>query len=457
VVAIEQAISDACAALSQRCGGISRWVVAYSGGWDSTALLESLARTRRADSPTLSAIHINHALQAQSAEWAEHCRTYCHERGIELEVITLTEKPCAGESIEAWAREQRYAAFARRLSASDLLLTAHHCDDQAETFLLNALRGAGPDGLQAIAPLRALGNGWLGRPCLELLGDDLRRYCADAGIVALEDPSNESSAFDRNYLRRRVLPVLRERWPSATTTLSRAAHLQRAAVESLAEGARDYLDNTGYQHSNKLARTVLEPLTPQWQAHCLRLWITTRGHRVPSAAQMAEILGSLLEARTDRQPVVEWGTSGLRRYRDYLYLYSTEPLLQGFAPTRWDFATPLDLPGGRLIATPSVGEGLSVAAVAGTITTVRARLGGERCRPLGRAHSQSLKRLLQEAGIPPWQRVQLPLVYVGEALAAVGDLWVCDEYAAGAEQAGWKLQWQWACDDEVGEPPTFNE
>ncbi|MSR13503.1 MAG: tRNA lysidine(34) synthetase TilS [Gammaproteobacteria bacterium] len=440
-VAVEQKIAATSAALAATCVGISRWTVAYSGGWDSTALLVALARTRGPSSPNLRALHVDHGLHAHSQQWADHCHKRCLALGIEFEILKLVSPPPPGESVEAWAREQRYAALARRTTARDLILTAHHRDDQAETFLLNALRGAGPDGLQGIAALRVLGEGWLGRPCLDLSGTELRQYCAGVGVSGVDDPGNQVLNYDRNFLRHHVLPILYKRWPSAASTLSRVASLQRVAAENLAERAGCILSATLYRTSDHLDLAVFAPLSPEWQALCLRQWILSRGHRAPSSAQLDVMLRTVLGSRRDRLPVVEWGRSGLRRHRGCLYLYQVSPKARAFTPITWDLAGALSLPGGYLSASLVAGCGIRVDSLESNEVVVRARVGGERCRPVGSAHSQTLKRLLQTQQIPPWERAQLPLIYVGDTLAAVADLWVCAEYAAGADEQGWKLQW----------------
>lgn len=441
-VAFEQRLRTACVALAERCAPIRRLIVAYSGGCDSTALLHALTRSQHPNPVQLCAIHVNHQLQPHSAEWAEHCRVQCRGLGIACEIVTIASRPQPGESVEAWARTARYAALALQIAPTDLLLTAHHRDDQAETLLLNALRGAGPDGLQGIAPLRRLGVGWLGRPCLEFGGEELRSYATAQRLEWIEDPTNQAPSFDRNYLRREVVPVLQARWPSMTTTLARAASLQRTAASALYQQAETYLAHSTFRSADSLHLDVLGNLPHEWQAVCLRHWIAARGHPRPTAAQLERILSCVLGARRDREPAVEWKRSGIRRYGDTLYLYAALAKPPRNDPVAWDLTAPLNLPGGVLTATREVDTGIRSAQVAAGSVTVCFRHGGERCRPAGRAHSQTLKRLLQERRIPPWQRANLPMVYVGEALAAVADLWVCAEFMAKPGEIGWVMTWK---------------
>ncbi len=439
-VAFEQKLLAACTALARSCGEITRWTVAFSGGWDSSALLHGLLRTQAEGAPTLRAIHVDHGLHPESQRWAEQCRAMCEVHGVEFQLQTLTALPSRGESVEAWAREQRYSALAGQLLATEILFTAHHRDDQAETFLLNALRGAGPEGLRGIAQKRRLGAGWLGRPCLPFAGEELRRYSRALGLACLEDPSNLSASFDRNYLRHQVFPLINARWPGAGRAMVRAATLQHTAAEALGARADQYLAETPFQTSDALEIVTFTSLPATWQGLCLRRWITARGHSAPTAAQLERVIQCVLGARDDRNPRVEWQRSGIRRYRNELFLYHRRADVVRDDSMPWDLATPLVLPGGVLSAVAQQG-GIRAAALVNEQITVRPRRGGERCRPAGRTHSQTLKRLLQERHIPPWQRAALPLVYVGDELAAVGDLWVCADFAARPEEAGWALVW----------------
>jgi tRNA(Ile)-lysidine synthase len=441
-VVFERKLVAACAALTQRCNDIRRLVVAYSGGWDSSALLYGLARSRDPESLTLNAIHVDHGLHARSSSWADYCRVQCDSLRIPLQVIKLTTHANPGESVEAWARDARYTALREAVGENDLVLTAHHRDDQAETFLFNALRGAGPDGLQGIAPLRPLGRAWLGRPCLSFPGAELRSYSESLGLSCIEDPSNDDPRLDRNYLRQMVMPLIKARWPSAATTLARAAALQRTAATTLDAQAEAYLRDTGYHNSDSLPLDAISRLADDWQAICLRHWIAMRGYPTPTFAHLERMLNCVVAARGDSLPKVEWHRSGIRRYRDRLYLYPvSHDKDQSSVPVPWDFRTPLALPSGVLSASHVIGAGIRAVAGVEQAVSIRARRGGERCRPVGRAHSQTLKRLFQERQIPPWDRVNLPLVYVGESLAAVGDLWVCAEFAAGIAEPGWRLRW----------------
>lgn len=212
--------------------GAPRWWLAYSGGLDSTVLLQLLARARaaRPGFPPLVALHVNHGLHPDAPRWQHHCEARCRALGIDFDCEAVVVEP-AGEGLEAAARRARHAVFESRLGAGDILFTAHHLDDQVETLFLRLLRGAGVDGLGAMAESRPLGAGRLVRPLLDVprgvLADCARQWALDY----IDDPSNEDTRLDRNYLRRRVLPLIAERWPGYRGTVGRAAdHLRETAA-----------------------------------------------------------------------------------------------------------------------------------------------------------------------------------------------------------------------------------
>jgi tRNA(Ile)-lysidine synthase len=436
----EAIILAACGALITQLGGVTRIVVALSGGRDSTVLLHALASRRAELGVPLSALHVDHALQAASATWAAHCARACAALEVPLHTDKLTASPPTGASVEAWAREARYALFTHRLVAGDLLLTAHHEDDQAETFLLNALRGSGPAGLRGIAVLRPLGEGWLGRPMLSLPASGIANYAAQRALSWIEDPMNAAVNLERAFLRQRVLPVLREHWPAAGRTLARSAALQRAAVGASEALADRILDAAPSPQVTTLALATLTDLTTDLQASVLRRWIARAGFPVPDAVHVERILTCVIAARDDRMPEVSWKRVSVRRYAGTLYLLRAPAAVATAVQRIWHPPSALRLPGGVLTAVATYGDGLR-ADVAKAGLEVRLRRGGERCRLAGRTHHTSLKQLLQAYRVPPWQRPLLPLLYVEDELAAVADLLICAEFVATRDQPSWRLRW----------------
>lgn len=403
-----------------------RYWLAYSGGVDSTVLLDLLAAIQPQLSGQLSAqliaIHINHGLQPNAASWAEHCVAQCQQRGIECVVEKVTVS--AGKlGLEAAAREARYAAFAAHLQAGDVLLTAHHQDDQAETVLLRLLRGAGVTGLAAMRTTTPFAKGQLVRPLLGTKKTALLAYAQQHALAWVEDESNADSAHARNFVRHQILPALQQHWPAAPERLVETAQYCAEADELLAELAQLDIQAAATAQAHILQLPVIAALSATRRKNALRHWLKSLALPVPPAVKWPELARTLLAAAEDRNPVIEWPGASFRRYRHQLYALpalSTEP---GRWQAGWDGQEHLALPDGY-------GTLALVSAQPGLELIVKFREGGERFKPQGSAHHRSLKTFLQEQDVPPWQRTRLPLVFCGEQLVAVADRWHSAELAA---------------------------
>ena len=395
-------------------------VVGYSGGADSSVLLHALAHNASARERGLSAVHIDHGLHADSAAWSEHCRRTASALAVPLDVVRVEVMRDRGSGLEDAARRQRMAAFERRLRLGEILALAHHRDDQAETVLLKLLRGAGPEGLGGMRALREFGAGFLWRPLLDLPRSALLREALDRGVEWLDDPSNADTALRRNFLRAEILPRLRTRWPDADAALAHSAAWARNAAE--------FVDTEAHK---ALARIQgVDPATLAWQHWLalpdalrdpvLRLWLRGLGLDEPAHFHVTELERQLREADEDRLPCIRFGGTELRRYRDLIYaMRPLRPVPNGWQAD-WDASGVLHLPAGGTLQAPP-GSRLDRPLV------VRYRRGGERLKPRGSAHTRELRLLLQEAGIPPWLRDRIPLVFHGDELLAVGDLLLSDE------------------------------
>ena len=432
---------DPCSLLN-RYPHLHRLIVGYSGGMDSHVLLHQLVtqRTRR-PAQHLEALYIDHGLQAASTRWGEHCATVCRELHVPFRVVRVNAQPLDGESPEAAARHARYAAFAAELDADSALLTAHHRDDQAETLLLQLLRGAGPHGLAAMPAVARLGTGWLLRPLLETDRAALLAYAHRHCLHWVEDATNARLDFDRNYLRCRIMPLLRERWPATTRTLARSAYWCAETAHWLDAEADADLTRIAVIHGDRLPVSAIAELSEPRQRNLLRRWLRRLQLPVPDARQVRHIIHDLLTAGPDRQPCVCWPGGQVRRYR--ATLYAMPPLARHDPDQCWVWRPEaegwpaLKMPGiGELRLQTTVGGGLSAAALTGAALTVRFRQGGERFRLAGRGHRQELKKLLQEAGIPPWCRDRLPLLYQDDELLAVVGLGVAAGWAAASGEPG---------------------
>ncbi|MFT5576898.1 MAG: tRNA(Ile)-lysidine synthase [Bermanella sp.] len=406
-----------------------RWVVALSGGLDSTVLLHALAAME--SRPALCALHIHHGLQGQAEQWLQHCESLCGDLDILFSALRVTVN--AGAGPEAAAREARYQAFSGFLQTGDVLMQGHHLDDQVETLFLRLLRGTGIDGMQGIPPYRRLAEAELLRPLLSLPRSALEAYANANQLHWIEDPSNADERFDRNYLRQRVLPLIGERWPAYRDTVGRFSRLagQANTVSQDHKGAISHSSESLYA---RLDLVLLRAMANADRNATIRHWLS-QYELCPSEAQLEAIHAGLVFSSGDAEPLFELGSVQLRRFREQLYITKLADVDASFERC-WDFGQPLLIPGaGCLRAEISEQGGLVVDKV-----VVRLRQGGERCRPAGRGHSQTLKKLLQEYEVPPWLRDRLPLLYTetGE-LAAVADLWICEGFTG---PGGRHLHWQ---------------
>jgi tRNA(Ile)-lysidine synthase len=377
---------------------------------------------------------------------------------VPYRVLDVNAQPAPGESPEAAARAARYRALAEAVPAGGVLLTAHHRDDQTETLLLQLIRGAGPKGLAAMPAARnlawveqseprvalALNPGCpvrLLRPLLECSRDDLHAYAQAHDMVWIDDPSNARTDYDRNYLRHEILPRLRVRWPSLSATLARAARHQAEAAALLEDLAALDMQTTAGEWPASLSVSALLHLSDARRANLLRHWLRRQGIPTPGSAVLARIDADVLRATPDAEPVLDWPGARLRRYRDALML---DDLHEESEPTRcleWDMAEPLVLPGGVLRAEPAPGTGVARRHLADGHCQVRFRQGGERLQPTGRREHHTLKHLFQDAGVPPWERARVPLIYRGDTLMAVAGYWVCEGFQAATDEPGVRFLW----------------
>ncbi len=420
-----------------------QYVIAYSGGLDSHVLLHLMATLRNQGSIPCQAIHIQHGLQTDAADWATHSQVVCQALAVPLQVAHLQLQPEPGASLEAQAREARYAALHRLAPPKSMLLTAHHADDQAETVLLQLMRGAGIQGLAAMPDCRPAPCGWHARPCLGVSRQAMQAYAEQHKLSWIEDPSNQDTDFDRNYVRQQVMPVIRARWPAASRTITRSAnHLATTLPIIQAQTERDLADSLNT--AGRLQVTALLALPLVRCQHVVRAWVRQAGHPVPNQAQLAEITDKVLHAAPDAQPMVGWQHSLLRRYREQLWL-QTRPVPPAPAPDTqlaWPAgSTDITLPCGTLQRIPAT-EGIPDRYWQQGLMSVRWRTPGVRCQPKGRQGSRTFKQLCQTYAVPPWQRAYLPLLYANEQLIAVADLCVAEGITLLPDDTFSQIRWR---------------
>lgn len=447
----------------------ARLWIAYSGGCDSHVLLHACVALRATLEFTLSAIHIDHGLHPDAGTWARHCRAVCDQLDVEYHERKVQIDRAPGESLEALARTARQRVFADCLGPGDWLATAQHRDDQAETLLLALLRGSGVHGLAAMPARAPLGAGVLIRPLLGCAQADLRAYAEQHRLRWIEDPSNEDLGFDRNLLRHRIMPVLRQRWPSAATTIARSASHCAEAAALIDTMADERLPTVAGSRPGTLSAARLSALAPERARALLRRWLAQHGVRPPAATRLETILSDVLSARADASPLVAWEGCELRRYRDDLFALAPLPS-RPEGELRWDGRKPLRLPQG--LGTLSLEVDDAGRAVLSQWQPMRVCFGssgvfglpgvfgspGLRCRRLNRP-SRSLKHLFQQAGIPSWLRPYMPLLLdaQGELLAVAG---VAGCGSAHPHPHLWqRLRWEghpWTSFDCLSEPLEIN-
>lgn len=428
---------DAVTRLTDLTGVRPRVAIAFSGGVDSTALAFALVQARRKFAQ-LRLLHVDHGLQSASAGWSRHCARLAREWRVAFVGLRAEIKRQRGDSPEASARDARYALLAQAMEPGEVLVTAQHRDDQAETLLLQLFRGAGVAGLAAMPPIATFGPGRIARPLLDVTRAQILEYARSHDLRWVEDPTNEQTAFGRNFLRHRVMPAIRERWPGVDLALARSAgHMADAQKLLDAQALSDLAlaaDGAG------LRVAALRALPAARRRNVVRAFVARAGLATPQANWLREIVGPMLAARADAQPEVQL-PGGLMRRRGGRLELEVNPEVRAYSSNeivskswRWQKD--------RVLLVNEAGDSLTLADdAAGDIDldklpaelTLRARRGGEQLRPGSRARTQALKSLLQAAKIPVEERARLPLLFAGENLLCASDRWIDASIAANVK------------------------
>lgn len=417
--------------------------IAYSGGLDSHVLLHVLASIQNKIKPELIAVHINHGISNDADLWVKHCQRICEDLVIEFQTFSVDLSLKSDKGTEAFAREKRYEVLGNLINSHNLLLTAHHMDDQVETILLQLMRGSGPDGLVGMPQAREFSKGILLRPLLDYSREEIRDYALSESLSWVEDESNKSNKYDRNFLRNRIIPELITRWPGALKTIQRAARHQAEARSLINEISRSDLDVVCESKYTKVDISVFNNLSGIRKKNVLRAWIKKNKLAMPDAQIIEKIIAEVIHANTDRNPCVKWKGGEIRRYRGYLYIMKLLPAHDVELSKRWNLDESLKLTSGYLKAVSGKGSGIKKDMLSNDIVEIRYRQGGEQIRPSGRVETHELKKLFQTQGILPWLRDRIPLIYHENELIAVADLWVESKYAATEDEAAWQIIWQW--------------
>lgn len=450
-------------------------LIGLSGGVDSVVLLHLLHELAPRFSWRLSALHVHHGLSPNAGAWADFCAALCARHQIPLHIEHVDIAALRGHGIEAAARKLRHAAFAGQ--ECDFVALAHHADDQAETLLLQLLRGAGVRGAAAMpvlslskwpvlslkepmairpdcqeTPAKSLvmskramlagraGSAGLLRPLLHCTRLEIMAYAAGYGLQWIDDESNADDSYPRNFLRHRILPLLEQRFPAYRDTLVRSARHFAEASNLLDELAQQ--DGAQAMQGETLAVTALQALSQPRAKNLLRYFLHERGTPMPQAVQLDDMLLQLCSARSDMVLCITFGGWQVRRYQGRIHVL---PVLGGFDPglvLSWHGEGELVWPAmnTQLRFDRSHGAGVSLAKLQRAPVTLRLRKGGESLRPQPKAATRTLKNLLQELHVPPWQRDRLPLLYSGDVLVCVPGVAVAAEYRADGQEAAVRVE-----------------
>lgn len=410
--------------------GARVWL-AFSGGLDSTALLHLL---HAQGVQGLHALHVHHGLQDTADAWARQCQAQCRKLKIPCEVLRVSIDPADPAGPEGAARTARYKALRSKIRDGDVLVTAHHRDDQAETVMLRLLRGAGVAGLAAMRPLTPLAAGVLWRPLLQTPRAEILAYATRKKLKWIEDPHNQAPRYARSFLRKEVMPRLRKHWSQADLSLARAAEHCAEAASLLDELAMQDLDTV--QSGETLSVAALQALRPPRRRNALRYWLAARGFDAPSTAMLQRLEREVLAARVDAQPLLNCGSYEFRRYRDQLHVMSPLPPAPEAVELSWDGKGELVLPAGCGALKSNSRKVLPDSL------TIRFPRGGETLRTGSATRTRTLKNLFQEAAVPQWQRLRTPLIYSKGKLVSVADRWL--DHGWSAELARRKLRITWS-------------
>ncbi|UJF21135.1 tRNA lysidine(34) synthetase TilS [Shewanella sp. OMA3-2] len=463
---LEQSVMPLYQLTTEQGARAAKLVLAYSGGVDSEVLASGLsAFAHKYPHIACLLIHVHHGLSANANTWVQHCITRAghYQLPIQIERVTVDKGP--RQSLEAQARDARYQAFDRYLNSGDILLTAHHQDDQLETLLLALKRGQGPKGLGAMAAIQAYKQAWLVRPLLDISRDQIEQFSLLQRLIHIEDESNQDDSYDRNFLRLDIIPRLKQRWPSIATTAARSAALcaeqQEVIDNEVSHRLPQWLvlasdDNALLTESSGFTLSGFEQLTAAWQALLFRGYLVHCGVSLPSQAQLQQILSQLLIAKDDANVSIQWGSYQVKRFAGVAYvLHSCELDVPEAAQLSAEFINLLNGEIAELTINMgqhqcqlsqqiSVDKPLLALPIANSKVTIRfGATGSIKCHPQftssHRVKPRELKKLWQECNIPPWRRQQIPLVFYDEILVAAIGLWVDKRYLAQAGLKGISL------------------
>lgn len=421
----------------------TRYWIAFSGGVDSICLLHAINMIRERLPAPINAVHLNHGLQMDSNYWVIHCQNICSELAIECTTLNLNVQLIPGQSLEATARTARLDAYQKVMQDNDMMLTAQHQNDQAETYMLQLLRGSGLPGLASMPKFITFANGYLVRPLLDISRQQLIDYAQYHKLTWIEDPSNADTKFERNYLRHKIFPELKHHWPGYATTITRSAAHCAEALNLLNELLQPQVQAARGSIPGTLSKAALLNLTPELCRGILRYWIQARGYKLPNTCQLHRIQNEILTAAADRNPIVTWTGAEVRRYRDDIFIMSPLPPL----PTiniLWESINEICvLPNnlGQLqLVTATNTLGIDINLFHNSKVEIRFGVPSERCRLPNTIHHCKIKHLYQKYAIPDWIRPYIPMIYINDTLITIAGICQCIPLIENGVKITWEVK-----------------
>ena len=417
--------------------------IALSGGLDSSVLLNVMANEPMLKD-RITALHVNHNINTDADRWEEFCSEQSRKLGIPFQSLKLnkTDNPS-----EDYLRSKRQEFFRQWGGDQDLIVTAHHLDDQVETILFRIFRGTGIKGIKGINQFSTIDGVNFFRPFLDIKKHDLKEYALKNNIPWVEDDSNEESNFSRNKIRNLILPSIRETWSSIDKAIIKLSKDADKSKQILDEIAQDDYSSTFSTHG-LIKLTHINALSKPRKENLIYYWLVNINGLKANFAQIDQIYTYLdrelvgpasfhfktIEGESGVQIIIN--SKEIRIMKD-----DHKTKLPKDLNLEWNLKDDIKISSGELSVVESLGKGLSTRYIKeGAI--IRARVGGERCKPYGRKKSQKIKNLFQEYNIPDWKREQIPLIYINDKIAAVGDLWVCEDFHTPAAENGLSIVWK---------------
>ena len=400
--------------------------IGYSGGVDSHVLLHACAMLPDIK-PKIIAVYIHHGLQTQADSWAEHCQKITEDLRLKFVMCAVNAAPSLGESPEEAARNARYAAFKQLINENDVILLAQHQEDQLETVLLQLFRGSGLRGLAGMPEKIEFSAGLMLRPLLQVSKQAINAYALKHNLTWIEDPSNQDIVYDRNFLRKDIIPALKTRWPSLDKTVSRSAAHCAQSEEFISSMAKANFQCVLNKTDNSIDIKLLQQYPLKEQHWILREWFELLGMKMPSLNILERIICEMIGAKETSSPQIKLKYVTLRRYHGKLMAIHKE--FHVFKPCEWPHNNQiLILSNNTILTLTPQTKGISKTHWENARITLKTRQGGEKIRLPNRQGHHDLKKLFQDATIPPWQREVMPLIYLNDKLAAVGNLWIAAEF-----------------------------